>query len=104
MIRFTGFLRIGHALRQPNYGVYMFGMSISMVGFWIQRVGIGWLTWELTESAAWLGAIAFADLFPAVFISPIGGSAADRWDRLRLTKISQFLSLIQAVHLFGLTA
>ena len=103
MIRLKGFVRIGHALRQPNYGVYMFGMSISLVGFWIQRVGVGWLTWELTESAAWLGAVAFADLFPAVFISPIGGSAADRWDRLKLTKINQSLSLIQAVILFGLT-
>lgn len=87
----------------PNYGVYMAGTSVSMVGLWMQRVGVGWLTWELTGSAAWLGAIAFADLFPAVLVAPIGGSAADRWDRLKLTKISQALSLAQAVVLFALT-
>ena len=103
MIRFSGLTRIVQALGQPNYGVYMAGMSVSMIGLWMQRVGVGWLTWELTESAAWLGAVAFADLFPAVLVAPIGGSAADRWDRLKLTKISQMLSLLQAVALFGLT-
>ncbi len=103
MIRFSGLTRIVQALGQPNYGVYMAGMSVSMIGLWMQRVGVGWLTWELTESAAWLGAVAFADLFPAVLVAPIGGSAADRWDRLRLTKINQMLSLLQAVALFGLT-
>ncbi|MCE2491933.1 MAG: MFS transporter [Alphaproteobacteria bacterium] len=103
MIRFSGLTRIVQALGQPNYGVYMAGMSVSMIGLWMQRLGVGWLTWELTESAAWLGAVAFADLFPAVLVAPIGGSAADRWDRLRLTKISQVLSLLQAVALFGLT-
>lgn len=103
MIRFSGLTRIVQALGQPNYGVYMAGMSVSMIGLWMQRVGVGWLTWELTESAAWLGAVAFADLFPAVLVAPIGGSAADRWDRLKLTKINQMLSLLQAVALFGLT-
>ena len=103
MIRFAGLTRIVQALGQPNYGVYMAGMSVSMIGLWMQRVGVGWLTWELTESAAWLGAVAFADLFPAVLVAPIGGSAADRWDRLKLTKINQVLSLLQAVALFGLT-
>ena len=103
MIRLSGFSRIVQALKLPNYGIYMAGTSVSMVGMWMQRVAVGWLTWELTGSAAWLGAIAFADLFPAVLIAPIGGSAADRWDRLKLTKISQALSLLQAVMLFGLT-
>ena len=63
MIRLSGFARIIQALKLPNYGVYMAGMSVSMVGMWMQRVAVGWLTWELTGSAAWLGAIAFADLF-----------------------------------------
>ena len=103
MIRLSGFKRVVHALRIPNYGIYMAGTSVSMVGMWMQRVAVGWLTWELTGSAAWLGAIAFADLFPAVLVAPIGGAAADRWDRLKLTKISQLLSLLQALVLFILT-
>ena len=75
MIRLSGFKRIIQALKLPNYGVYMAGMSVSMVGMWMQRVAVGWLTWELTGSATWLGAIAFADLFPAVLIAVAVGVA-----------------------------
>jgi len=71
---------------------------------WMQRIAIGWLTWELTESGFWLGVIAFADFFPVVLVGPFAGAAADRWDRLKVVKISQAISLLQATVLFGLTA
>jgi MFS family permease len=71
---------------------------------WMQRVAIGWLTWELTKSGLWLGIVAFADFFPVLLIGPIAGAAADRWDRLRVVKTSQAISLVQATVLFVLTA
>jgi MFS family permease len=61
------------------------------------------LTWQLTESGLWLGIVAFADFFPVLLIGPIAGAAADRWDRLRVVKISQTISLAQATVLFALT-
>jgi hypothetical protein len=51
-------------LAHRDYGLYTAGNSISLIGLWVQRVAIGWLTWELTGSATWLGLVAFADLFP----------------------------------------
>ena len=39
---------IARALRNPNYAVYVAGNSVSLVGTWMQRIGVGWLTWELT--------------------------------------------------------
>ena len=36
-----------------------------MVGMWVQRLAVGWLTWHLTESGAWLGIIVFAEIVPA---------------------------------------
>ena len=69
----------------------------------MQRIAVGWLTWRLTGSGAWLGAMAFADLFPTVIIGPVAGAAADRWDRLRVTKISQALAMAQSIVLFLLT-
>jgi hypothetical protein len=80
------------ALRNPNYAVYVAGNSVSLIGTWMQRIGVGWLTWELTQSHAWLGLVAFADLFPSVFFGPIGGAIADRFDRLRIILTSQILS------------
>jgi len=104
MLPLAGFRRIARALASPNYGRYAAGNSISLVGTWMQRVAVGWLTWQLTESGAWLGAIAFADLFPTVLIAPLAGAAADRWDRLTTLKLGQALLALQATVLFALTA
>jgi MFS family permease len=51
----------------------------------------------------WLGIVAFADFFPVILIGPIAGTAADRWDRLKVVKASQAISLVQATVLWGLT-
>jgi predicted MFS family arabinose efflux permease len=99
----SGFGGIARALRNPNYGLYTAGNAASLIGTWMQRIAVGWLTWQLTGSGAWLGAMAFADLFPTVIIGPVAGAAADRWDRLRVTKISQALAMAQSVVLFLLT-
>jgi MFS family permease len=90
-------------LRNPNFGIYAAGSAVSLVGMWMQRIAIGWLAWQLTGSGLWLGIIAFADFFPVVLIGPIAGAAADRWDRLRVVKISQTISLVQATVLCWLT-
>ena len=96
--------KIIETLRSPNYGSYVIGNGISLIGTWMQRIAVGWLTWELTGSPLWLGIIAFADLFPAVIFGPISGAIADRRDRLRLVQVSQGLSCIQAATLFALSA
>jgi MFS family permease len=90
-------------LRNANFGIYSAGSAISLIGMWMQRIAIGWLTWQLTRSGLWLGIVAFADFFPVLVIGPIAGAAADRWDRLRVVKASQTISLVQAVALFALT-
>ena len=91
-------------LKNANFGLYSAGSGISLVGMWMQRIAIGWLTWQLTESGFWLGVIAFADFFPVILVGPIAGAAADRWDRLKVVKTSQAISLLQATVLFALTA
>jgi predicted MFS family arabinose efflux permease len=100
----AGFARIARALRTPNYRIYVAGNSVSLIGTWMQRVAVGWLTWQLMESGAWLGAMAFADLFPTVVIGPFAGAAADRWDRRRALRLGQSIMLAQALVLFALTA
>ena len=67
-------------LRNANFGIYSAGSGISLIGMWMQRIAIGWLTWQLTRSGLWLGIVAFADFFPVLQVGPIAGAAADRWD------------------------
>jgi predicted MFS family arabinose efflux permease len=70
----------------------------------MQRIGVGWLAWELSHSGAVLGLVAFADLFPGVVIGPFGGALADRIDRLRVIWVAQILIMLQAITLCALTA
>lgn len=104
MKTYAGPSNIIRALRNRNFALYTAGSVFSLIGTWMQRVVTGWLTWELTGSGAWLGLIAFADLFPTVIVGLLAGAYADRWDRLRVTKVSQALAMLQAVALFILTA
>ena len=103
MSALSGFRNIGRALRSRNYAIYAGGNIVYLTGSWMQRVAVGWLTWEMTESGAWLGAIAFADLFPGVIIAPIAGAVADRADGLKLVKITQLMMCAQSVALLALT-
>ncbi len=86
-----------------NFAVFTAGNSLSMVGTWVQRVAVGWLTWELTHSALWLGTVSMAEFIPSVFLAPIIGVMADRFDRRRIAVIGQMLAMVQALLLAGLT-
>ncbi len=103
MARFAYFEKFAELWRQPNFSWYMGGQTFSLVGMWAQKIAIGWLTWELTESYSWLGAIAFADLFPTVVITPIAGVIADRVNRLNMSRLFQILAGIHAFVLSALT-
>lgn len=67
-----------------DFRTYQIGNAFSMLGFWMQRVAIGWVTWEMTGSEAWLGLVAFAELFPSLLTGLLGGILADRWPRVRV--------------------
>jgi MFS family permease len=72
------------ALRHPNYRLYWFGALASNIGTWIQMVAQGWLVYELTGSAFYLGVVGFATAIPTLFLSLFGGVLADRFERRRL--------------------
>jgi MFS family permease len=90
----AGFAR---AMRHRDYRRYTIGAFSSTIGTWTQRVAVGWLTWELTHSYAWLGIIAFADLFVSMLFAPIAGELADRMDRLKLSVWAQWAQMAQAL-------
>lgn len=78
------------------------GNALSLVGLWILRLAVGWLAWDLTKSGFWLGAVAFADLFPVVLIGPFAGVLADRADRRTIILACKTLSMFQALALMAL--
>lgn len=90
-------------LRNRRFAAYTCCNSISMVGMWAQRLAVGWLTWQLTESESWIGAIAFADLLPIVLIGPLAGVWVDRPLRKLMMRWCQSLMLVQVLVLFTLS-
>jgi len=80
---------IGRALSHRMYRRYWTGNAVSTVGRWIFRTALAWLVWEITHSAAWLGIVAFAEIFPMVLLSVFAGAVSDRFGPLRLIKAVQ---------------
>ena len=103
MIGTSGIANIRRAFTNRNYSLYVAGNLMSTSGNWIQRVAMAWLTWELTHSGAWLGIIAFADMFPTFSIGLIAGALTDRTDALRLLRVTQMFAIVQAVGLAAIT-
>lgn len=85
-----------------NYGLYVLGHWTGNIGLWVQRLAIGWLTWELTESFGWLGVIAFADQAPSILFGVIAGAVVDRVDYMKVLRITQALTFIHSSALAAL--
>jgi len=76
-------------LRHRDFALTELVGWFSIAGVWFQRVGLGWLTWDLTHSGAWLGIIGMAEAAPSILFAPLAGAYADRFDRLVMGRIIQ---------------
>lgn len=82
------------AFRHPNYRLYFYGQSVSLIGSWVQQIAISWLVYRLSGSALLLGVTGFAGQIAILFLSPFGGIWADRFDRRKLLVITHALSIV----------
>ena len=77
------------ALQSPPFRSYIISLHLALNGFWAQRVIMGWLAWQMTGSASFVGLVAFLNFFPTLFVSPLFGVVADRID-VRLGSIFSY--------------
>ncbi len=102
MVNLSGFGGIRQALANRNFRLYVFGSLISDFGIAFQRIAVGWLTWDLTHSPAWLGIMAFALLSPTLLLGPIAGALVDRLDYLKTAITTESFLGLQATALCAL--
>jgi MFS family permease len=100
----ASFGALGRALSHRDSRIFFGGSMVAWTGLWMQRIAVSWLAWELTGSAFWVGVVAFCDLAPAVFASPLAGAVADRVDRVKLATATQVVIGIQAALVACITA
>lgn len=92
-------LSVFRAFRSRNYLLYFVGRAITQFGTWMQRTAVVWVIYSITHSAFLTGVTYFAEQFPAFLFSFAGGVVADRYDRIKVIKITQVASMVQAVSL-----
>jgi MFS family permease len=82
------------SLRHRNYRVLLSSTIVALSGYWILITARGWLVLQLTDSAFWVGMIAFSVGIPALFLAPFGGLYADRLDRRKLMLFGHGMSAL----------
>jgi MFS family permease len=85
------------ALGYRNYRLFWSGAFLSNIGTWMQAVAQGFLVYEFTHSAFWLGLDGFVALAPALVLTLAGGVFADLVDRRRLLLYTQAVAGIAAL-------
>ncbi len=61
------------------------------MAFWMDQVSRGWLIYELTDSTIQLGLVRGVQAIPILLLSPVAGSAADRYSRKTQILIAQMI-------------
>jgi MFS family permease len=91
------------SLRHRNFQLFFSGQLISLIGTWMQVIAEAWLVYRLTGSSLLLGVVGFAGQIPIFLLAPLGGLAADRWNRHHVVIGTQACSMILAFILAILT-
>lgn len=84
------------ALAHPQFRRYFIGQAIALIGGFAHNVGMAWLAFRLTGSVAVLGVVGFAQLAPALVVSPFAGLLADRYPRRQM-----LIGLLGSVAMMG---
>tara|TARA_Y100000590_G_scaffold464719_1_gene634865 strand:+ start:6096 stop:7313 length:1218 start_codon:yes stop_codon:yes gene_type:complete len=82
------------SLSSKEFQKYTAGNFFAMNGVWINRVIIGWLGWELTNMASWVGFLSFLLFAPTIIAGPFFGVLIDRIDLKRFAIYTQSIIAI----------
>src|ERR1041384_4003561 len=81
-------------LRHKNYALFGSSDFIASIGQFVREIALYWLAYEITGSAVALAVLGLCEATPRLALSVIGGVIVDRYDRLRLLTIIQFVCCI----------
>ena len=91
-----------NALTVRPFVAYFLTNTMSLLGTWIQKVGLGWLTWQITESTFWTSFVSIALMAPVGIIGPFIAVYAESWNMRRAFLITKILMMIISFIIFGL--
>ena len=80
------------SLRHRDFRWLMVGFVTSTVGSWAYNVALVVWIFEETGSAAWVGAATIGRFLPALLFSAYGGVLAERFERMRLMTVLDWIA------------
>ena len=82
-------LRVLQALHHREFRLLWYGQIFTAMATWMDQVTRGWLIYELTNSSFQLGLVRGIQAIPILLLSPLAGSAADRYSRKMQVIVAQ---------------
>jgi MFS family permease len=79
------------ALRHREFRLIWYGQIFTSMATWMDQVARGWLIYELTNSSFQLGLVRGVQAIPILLLSPLAGSAADRYSRKMQVIVAQIV-------------
>ena len=76
---------------------YFISNSLALLGIWIQKIGVGWLTWQITESTFWTSFVTLALMAPAGILGPFFAVLAEKWDMRKASLVLKLLMFLTGV-------
>jgi MFS family permease len=89
-----------NALKIRSFVIYFLTNTLALLGTWIQKVGLGWLTWQITESTFWTSFVSIALMAPVGIIGPFIAVYAESWNMRRAFLITKTLMMIVSFLIF----
>jgi MFS family permease len=90
-------LKLGNpfvVLRHKNFRVYLIGMTVSLIGTWMQNIAQPWLAYSLTNSAFLLSLVSALQFTPVLLFSLFAGVFVDRFSKKKILIFTQSASLV----------
>ena len=76
---------------------YFVSNSLALLGIWIQKIGVGWLTWHITESTFWTSFVTLALMAPAGILGPFFAVLAEKWNMRKASLVLKILMCLIGV-------
>ena len=89
-----------NAFSHRAFNIYFFTNTFSLLGNWIQKVGLGWLAWQITESTFWTSLVALSIMAPAGILGPVFAVYAERWDMRKAMLLAKSIMTLISILIF----
>ena len=89
-----------NALKLRSFVYYFITNTLSLLGTWVQKVGLGWLAWQITESTFWTSVVSLILMAPVGFLGPLIAVFAENWDSRRAMLVTKSLMAFVSVLIF----